>query len=529
NEMLIAEHPHGCLTCHRIDLCGPDDICLRHVAVNDRCVLCPKNERCELKDTTRYLTMELESPLEYKYRTLPMETGDPFYDRDYNLCIVCGRCVRVCEEVRGDSAICFTERSGQALVGTSRGSSLLESGCEGCGACIDVCPVGALVERDYKWEKPARVVRSICPHCSVGCQINYEVNRFDKVIRAVPELNSPANHGQACFKGKFGFDSVNRKERLKQPLLRRDGELQEVSWYEALTFVAERLARYRGDQFALIASARGTNEDNYIAQKFARVVMGTNNVDHNSNIRPALVEGLVDTLGYAASTNPIWELEQARCVLVVNSNITEEHNVAAVPIKKAVSSAGQQLIVIDPREVELTHYAHLWLRPRPGTELTLLAGILRSVVDQGLVQEAWVQEHCQGYDELRASLEAVDLDAVARETEVPRERVEEAARLYASSGASAILYALDNVAQEQQGPCVHALADLALLTGNLGKPFTGLYALRQGTNEQGSWDVGCVPHLLPGYRDPSDSQARGALEEAWGASLPTGEGLGLRQ
>ena len=156
-ELLIADHPHGCLTCHRVDLCGPNDVCLRHVSVNDRCVTCPKNERCELKDTVRYLGMEMESPLEYKYRDLPVETGDPFYDRDYNLCIVCGRCVRVCEEVRGDNAITFTERAGQALVGTSFGTSLLESGCEFCGACLDVCPVGALVESDHKWEKAQQV------------------------------------------------------------------------------------------------------------------------------------------------------------------------------------------------------------------------------------------------------------------------------------------------------------------------------------------------------------------------------------
>ena len=189
-EMLIAEHPDGCLTCHRVDICGPNDVCLRHVSVNDRCVTCPKNERCELKDTVRYLGMNLESPLDYKYRQIPLEVADPFYDRDYNLCIVCGRCVRACEELRGDDAICFTERSGSALVGTSFGTSLLESGCEFCGACIDVCPVGALVERDHKWEKAARVERTICPHCPVGCQLNLEINSAGRLIRAVPDLNS---------------------------------------------------------------------------------------------------------------------------------------------------------------------------------------------------------------------------------------------------------------------------------------------------------------------------------------------------
>ena len=160
-EMIIAEHPSGCLTCHRVDICGPTDVCLRHVSVNDRCVTCPKNARCELKDTVRYLGMNLESPLSYKYREIPLEVADPFYDRDYNLCIVCGRCVNACEQLRGDDAIAFTQRSGQALVGTSFGTSLLESGCEFCGACIDVCPVGALVERDHKWDKPRKVAHSV--------------------------------------------------------------------------------------------------------------------------------------------------------------------------------------------------------------------------------------------------------------------------------------------------------------------------------------------------------------------------------
>ncbi|MEC9238553.1 MAG: 2Fe-2S iron-sulfur cluster-binding protein, partial [Chloroflexota bacterium] len=233
-EMIIAEHPNGCLTCHRVDICGPTDVCLRHVSVNDRCVTCPKNERCELKDTVRYLGMSLESPLQYKYREIPLEVADPFYDRDYNLCIVCGRCVNACEQLRGDDAIAFTMRSGQALVGTSFGTSLLESGCEFCGACIDVCPVGALVERDHKWDKPRKVERTICPLCPVGCQMNVEYDGDGTLIRVVPEINSPANHGQACFKGKFGLQFVNDTSRLHIPLVRRDGQLVEATWDEAL-------------------------------------------------------------------------------------------------------------------------------------------------------------------------------------------------------------------------------------------------------------------------------------------------------
>ena len=285
-EMLISEHPHGCLTCHRVDLCGPQDICQRHVSVNDRCVTCPKNERCELKESVRFLGMDLNSPLSYKTRGLELEVADPFYDLDYNLCIVCGRCVRVCDEVRGDSAITFVERAGRSLVGTSRGTSLLQSGCEFCGACIDVCPVGALVEREHKWDKAVRVERTVCSQCPVGCQLNLEVNKREKVIRAVPEIQAPANHGQACFRGKFGLEYVNHKDRLRRPLIRRDGELQEVTWDEALGYIAERLRGYKGEQFAAFASARSTNEAAYLLQKFTRTVMETNSVDMDSN-RPS--------------------------------------------------------------------------------------------------------------------------------------------------------------------------------------------------------------------------------------------------
>ena len=523
-EMLIAEHPNGCLTCHRIDICGPSDVCLRHVSVNDRCVTCPKNERCELKDTVRYLGMNLESPLGYKYRDIPLEVSDPFYDRDYNLCIVCGRCVRACEELRGDDAIGFTERSGQALVGTSFGTSLLESGCEFCGSCIDVCPVGALVERDHKWEKARRVERSICPHCPVGCQLNLEFSGKGELIRAVPEINSPANQGQACFKGKFGLEFVNDPGRLVTPLIRRGDALVEATWDEALDLVAERLSGVDGSEFALLTSPTSTNEEHYLAQKFARVVMGSNNVDHTSNLDPELVLGLEDSLGFPAATNPIWELEQAGCVLAFNTNVTEEQNVAAVPIKRAARK-NTRLVVIDSREVELTRYAHIWLRPAPGTELTLLSGILRSVIDQGLERSEWLEENCESPATLRYSLRSREMEEISRETQVAEEDIASAARLFAEASEGAIVYGLDNIGADQSRNCVLSLVNLALLTGNMGRPGTGLYPMRRGANEQGAWDVGCLPDRLPGYRRVSEASDREAVESVWGAPVPEAQGL----
>jgi predicted molibdopterin-dependent oxidoreductase YjgC len=525
-QMLIAEHPNGCLTCHRVDICGPNDVCLRHVSVNDRCVTCPKNERCELKDTVRYLGMDLESPLEYKYRQIPLEVGDPFYDRDYNLCIACGRCVRACEELRGDNAICFTDRSGTALVGTSFGSSLLESGCEFCGACIDVCPVGALVERGHKWEKPSRVERTICPHCPVGCQLNLEINSLGRLIRVVPELNSPANRGQACFKGKFGLEFVNQASRLRNPLIRRGGTLEQATWDEALDYVAARLGEYKGNGFALLTSPNSTNEEHYLAQKFARTVMRTNNVDQASNSQPELVLGLESSLGYPAATNSIWDLESANCILVFNANLTEEHNVAAVPIKRAARKAAK-LVVIDPREVELTRYAHLWLRPAPGTELLLLGGVMRSLLDQGLQRADWLEENCESPAALYHALRALDMEHVAQVTNVSQDAMAEAARLFGQAVNGAIVYALDNIPAGLQRDCVRALVDLALVTGNVGKVGAGLYPMRRGANVQGAWDVGCLPDRLPGYRSVADVAARLEVESEWGCELPAEPGLGV--
>ena len=527
-EMLLAEHPHGCLTCHRVDLCGPSDICLRHVSVNDRCVTCPKNERCELKDTVRYLGMDLESPLEYKYRGLQVEIGDPFYDRDYNLCIVCGRCVRACEEVRGDNAITFIERAGQTLIGTSHGTSLLESGCEFCGACLDVCPVGALVESDHKWEKPKQVERSICPHCPVGCQLNLEINRFGKVIRSIPEINSPVNKGQGCFKGKFGLDFVNRKERLKKPLIRRNGELEEATWEEAIGLIAKTFKKYQQNNFAFLIAGDGTNEDNYLAQKFTRVVMQTNNVDQTTNTKPELLDALGVSLGYRAATNPIWDLEGSEVIIAFSTNLTEEQNVIGIPIKKAVK-AGSKLIVIDPREVELTRYANIWLRPKPGTENLVLAAIMKEIVFQGFERREWLNDNSNGLEELREKFDSLDMQNLAEETGVSIELIEKTARIYGPSDLASIVYGLDTIPKELREECVFSISTLALLTGNLGRPSTGIYPMLRRANEQGAWDVGCVPHLLPGYIDISDSHGRNIVSKEWNSRVPSGKGLGLTE
>ncbi len=528
-ELMLSEHPNVCLTCDRKVRCGPYNICLRNASVTERCVLCPKNKRCELQQVVDYIGIE-ELKLPYTYKDAPSHHTDPFFDRDYNLCILCGRCVRVCQEIRGNGAIAFTQRGSQTQVATAFGRSLQDAGCQFCGACVDVCPTGALVERSVRYlGAPDREVLTTCPYCGVGCQLELEV-KDGKVISAHPQMENEVNRGQACVKGRFGIaEFVHHPDRLTAPLVRKDGELVPVSWKEALSLVAGKLSSYQPDEVAVISSAKTTNEDNYVAQKFARAVLGTNNVDHCARLCHApSVAGLLTSFGSGAMTNPINEVGGAACILAIGTDTTATHPVIGLEIYKAVRQGGK-LIVANPREIGLVRWADIWLRQRPGTDVPLLMGMMRVIVDEGLQDSAFIEARCQNYGAFKESLASFDLATVEKITGVPQEQIIAAARLFAANKPASILYAMGITQHSHGTDNVMATANLAMLTGNVGKPSSGVNPLRGQNNVQGACDMGALPNVYPGYQPVADEDVRKKFEFAWGRNLSPNPGLTLTE
>jgi formate dehydrogenase alpha subunit len=401
------------------------------------------------------------------------------------------------------------------------GQTLREVGCKFCGACVDSCPTGALTDLATRGiAKPDRVVTTICPYCGVGCQLNLLV-KDERIITSIPDPDGAVNHGQACVKGRFGIaDFVHHPERLTTPLIRKNGELKEASWDEALELVAKELKRYTPQEVGVITSAKCTNEENYVMQKFARAVLSTNNVDHCARLCHApTVAGLVQSFGSGAMTNSINEIGDAACILAIGTNTTEDHPVIGIEMKRAVNNGGK-LIVANPREVDLCHFASLWLQHNPGTDVALLMGMMRVIVDEGLLDSAFIKDRCEDFDAFKESLKDFGLDFVERITKVPQNKIAEAARMFATNSPATILYSMGITQHSHGTDNVLATANLAMLTGNMGKPSTGVNPLRGQNNVQGACDMGALPNVYSGYQAVSNPAIREKFETAWGCTLP---------
>lgn len=521
-EMLLAltNHPTSCLFCERKNECGDLRECMRKFPVTVGCKYCPQNGECELQQAVEFVGLE-KIRYDIAYRNMPV-LREPFFDRDYNLCILCGRCIRICQEVRGEGVLFSnTDFHRMHWIGPE---CLQDSDCRFCGACVDVCPTGALYARFERWQWPEKTVSTVCPYCGVGCQMEVGVLE-NRPVRVRGKRDALPNAGQLCVKGRFGLGFVDSPERLTVPLIRKEGVLVPSTWDEALDLIAGKLQNHKGDRFAFLSSAKCSNEENYLAQKFTRLVMQTNNIDHCARLcHASTVSALALAFGSGAMTNSISELADAKCILIIGSNTSEQHPVIALRIKEA-KRRGAKIIVANPRWIDLCRIADIWLRHTPGTDVPLVLEMCRVILEEDLLDRHFIEERTEGFAEFKESLSRLSSADASRITGIAPELLREAARLYARCGPSSIIYSM-GITQHSHGvDNIFALANLAMMTGNIGKPSSGINPLRGQNNVQGSCDMGALPNLLPAYQAINNDELRGKFEKAWGEALPDKPGL----
>lgn len=494
------------------------------------CITCERNGDCELADLCYEYGVDTSSFIgERKDR--PMMEDNPFFVLDHGRCILCGRCVRVCEELRYRCAISFYERGFRSYVGPPLGRSLTEGPCEFCGQCVDACPTGALTAKIRLGRGRAfdlRRTSTICTYCGVGCRLNV-YTRNNEIIDVSPDEGAPVNDIRLCAKGRFGFDFVNREDRLRKPLIKENDTFREASWEEALDLVASRLRDIKekngADAIAGLSSAKCTNEENYLFQKFMRAVVGTNNVDHCARLcHASTVAGLARAFGSGAMTNSIDEIAHADALLVTGSNTTETHPVIGLEVIKAVRN-GARLIFVDPRSVALAEKAELHLRQRPGTDVAWIMGMVHVIIEEDLWDKSFVAERTEGFEEMRESTSWFTPERVEEITGIDADDLRRAAKIFAQAEKGSILYAMGITQHSHGTDNVLALANLAMLTGNVGKESTGVNPLRGQNNVQGACDVGALPNVYPSYQSIADPEVRRRFEEAWGAKLSPEPGL----
>jgi formate dehydrogenase alpha subunit len=505
-DLLLSDHPHDCLTCEQAGAC----------------------------DLQKYAYLLNVKDSEHRGESVwpdPVQDG-PAIVFDKSKCVLCGRCVEVCHDVQVTGAIDFMGRGFETRIGLPPEESRDDSVCVECGNCIDVCPTGALAfvgarGKGREWELDR--VTTICPYCGCGCALEMHI-RDGRLAKITGSPAAGGTRGLLCVKGRFGFDFVGHPGRLAEPLIRHDGELVPATWEEALDLVARRLAeikaRHGADAIGGLASAKCTNEENYLMQKFVRAVIGTNNVDHCARLcHASTVAGLARAFGSGAMTNSIDDLGEAEAIFVIGSNTTECHPVIGSAIKRAVKSGKTRLIVADPRAIELTEYADLHLRHRPGTDVVLINALAHVILAEGLEDTQFIAERTEGIEELREAVASYTPEFAEKIMGVPAADIAEAARIYARAGAAAIVYSMGITQHTTGTDNVLALANLAMLTGNIGRPGTGVNPLRGQNNVQGACDMGALPDVFPGYQKVGDEQIRAKFEEAWGASLSDSPGL----
>jgi formate dehydrogenase major subunit len=481
------------------------------------------------KDFHRHLRAAGITPAAPTAPPATLDESHPYLRADMSRCIDCYRCVRICADLQGQDVWHLRDRGVDTVVHPD-GPSLLDSPCVACGACVDTCPTGALEDRSVVRFGPASAwTRTVCPYCGVGCELEYGT-RHGRIVAARPALDGPANHGHACVKGRYAFDFAIADDRMVRPRIRRSAGWRDASWAEAIAEAAESLSRVMArdgpDAVGVLGSARATNEETYLIQKFARVAVGTNNVDCCARVCHApSAAALKAMLGAGAATNSFDDIDRARTILVAGANPTENHPVVGARIRQA-GRRGAQLIVIDPRRTELAREARaIHLAPRPGTNIPLLNALAHVIVTESLCDGRFVDERVADLASFRSFIADWTPERASAISGVPAADIRRAARAYATSRPSMIVHGLGITEHRQGTDGVSGLVNLALLTGNLGRPGSGVNPLRGQNNVQGAAQMGCDPAVLTGGIPLEEGRAR--FEQAWRAPLPRTKGLRL--
>ncbi|MCX7599650.1 MAG: formate dehydrogenase subunit alpha [Armatimonadetes bacterium] len=504
-ELILSDHPRECLTC-------------------------PKTGACDLQDLAYELKVEDCPPVPHERPVLVEAVGNAVIYRDPELCILCGKCVRLCAELQAVGAVDFVGRGFDTQVAEPPGGLNWDTECELCGQCVDVCPTGALmVQRAIERGRPKdyQKVRTTCPYCGVGCSMELNVYK-DEVVQVTADPTIPPNHGNLCVKGRFGYEFIDAPDRLRTPLIRKNGELVEASWDEALDLIARRLTEIRDtygpDALGFVASARCTNEENYLMQKLARQVIGTHNVDQCARTCHApSVAGLAMSFGSGAMTNSIEEIRNCDCLLVIGSNTTEAHPVIGLEMKRAWRR-GATIIVVDPRRIPLVEMAAIHLQINPGTDIPLLNAMMYTILEEGLEDKEFIAARTEGFEELKEVVMRYRPEDVAPLCGVAAEDIRKAARIYATTDKAGIFYTLGVTEHVCGTDNVRSIANLAMLTGHVGRESTGVNPLRGQNNVQGACDMGALPNYYPGYQKVEDPAARDKFSAAYGRELPLKNG-----
>ncbi|AXT21173.1 formate dehydrogenase subunit alpha [Flavobacteriaceae bacterium AU392] len=500
-ELVLTDHPLDCLTCE-------------------------VNGNCELQTVAAQVGIrEVRYPEGDNHLYRLKDLSHPYMTSDLSKCINCYRCVRACDEVQGEFVLSMSGRGFDSHIIKGFDESFMESDCVSCGACSQACPTSAISDVfQSKAIAATDTTRTICTYCGVGC--NLEVSTTNGEILSIQApYDAEVNQGHTCIKGRYAFKFYNHQDRLDSPMIKRNGEFEKVTWNEVYDYIATKLNGYKTefgpDFIAGISSARCTNEENYLMQKFIRTVIGTNNIDGCARVcHSPTALGMQRAYGTGAATNSIDDLKDANCIMVIGANPTDAHPVTGAKLKQFAMKSDNISIVIDPRRTELAKYATHHIALRPGTNVAVLNMMMYYIISEGLADSKFIESRTEGFDAFKAEILNIDLDASEAIIGVDRNEIKAAAIAYATASNAMSFHGL-GVTEHSQGTfTVIQIADLALLTGNIGRRGVGVNPLRGQNNVQGSADMGVQPHQGAGYLDVTNAAVNEKYNAFYGVDVP---------